>query len=264
MKQPQMHESREIVPFGLAVHAGHEKDAHTLDPDWLVKRTLEHRLLLLRGFGRLDRDGLTAFCQRMGKLLRWNFGEVMELQVHADPKNYLFTEGNVPYHWDGAFAELVPRFQVFQCLESSGDGGLTTFCDTVKLLEQASPAELDTWRKLTIAYRTDKVAHYGGEIEQPLVDRHPLTGAATIRFAEPLNEQSIKLNPLDVRILNYSDAEQARFLETFIPRLYAPPFYYEHQWQVGDLLITDNHALLHGRTVMGANVQRHLQRVHVI
>ncbi|MBJ7309593.1 TauD/TfdA family dioxygenase [Rugamonas sp. CCM 8940] len=261
---PSPLETAPIEPYGLLAQAGAGRDALQLDADWLAETTLEHRLLLLRGFDRLDQAGLTAFCARLGKLLSWNFGEVLDLRVHAEPKNYLFTEGNVPYHWDGAFAEVVPRFQVFQCLQSDGDGGQTTFCDTVGLLQRAAPAELDAWRQLTLAYRTDQLAHYGGAIERRLIDVHPLTGAPTIRFAEPLNEQSIKLNPLEVRLLGHSEDEQRRFLDDFIPRLYAAPFYYQHQWRAGDLLLTDNHALLHGRTVMGANVKRHLQRVHVI
>jgi alpha-ketoglutarate-dependent taurine dioxygenase len=250
--------------YGLELHAGGHDDPSSLDADWIAATAIEHRLVLLRGFRQLSKDELVAFAQRLGTLLEWNFGRVLDLQIHPEPKNYLFTEGNVPYHWDGAFAEVVPRFQVFQCLHTDGDGGETTFCDTVDLLKTASADEVSRWRQITISYQTEKQAHYGGEIKRPLISPHPITGEPTIRFAEPLNEQSIKLNPLYLEIEGHSPAAQQEFLAAFIPRLYQAPFYYEHRWQRGDLLVTDNHALLHGRTQMGGNVKRHLQRVHVI
>jgi alpha-ketoglutarate-dependent taurine dioxygenase len=254
---PPQYETQAMTPYGLELHAGGHDEASSLDADWIAATTLEHRLLLLRGFRQLAKDELVV-------LLEWNFGHVLELQIHPEPKNYLFTEGNVPYHWDGAFAEVVPRFQVFQCLETDGDGGETTFCDTIDLLKAASVDEVSRWRQINISYQTEKQAHYGGEIKRPLVSPHPVTGEPTIRFAEPLNEQSVKLNPLYVQIEGYSATAQQDFLASFIPRLYQPPFYYEHRWQRGDLLITDNHALLHGRTPLSRNVKRRLQRVHVI
>jgi len=251
-------------PYGLELHAGGRGDLASLPPDWIATTAIERRLLLLRGFRNLTQHELIEFAQRLGKLLEWNFGYVLDVRIHAAPKNYLFTEGNVPYHWDGAFAEVVPRFQVFQCLQTGGAGGETTFCNTIDLLKHASPEELSRWQQITISYHTEKQAHYGGQIKRPLVSLHPITGEPTIRFAEPLNEQSIKLNPLSLEIEGHSAEAQQEFLDAFIPRLYEAPFYYEHHWQAGDLLITDNHALLHGRNQINGNITRHLQRVHVI
>lgn len=258
------YEARAMIPYGLELHAGGRDDPSSLEADWIAETAIERRLLLLRGFRHLTQQELVAFAQRLGKLLAWNFGHVLDLRIQADPKNYLFTEGNVPYHWDGAFAEIVPRFQVFQCLQTEGDGGETTFCNTVDLLKHASTEDVSRWQQIHISYQTDKQAHYGGEIKQALISPHPITGEPTIRFAEPLNEQSIKLNPLYLEIEGHSAEAQQQFLDSFIPRLYEAPFYYEHRWQTGDLLITDNHALLHGRTQMLGNISRHLQRVHVL
>lgn len=265
MNQPlPPYEMRAMVPYGLELHAGGQADPSSLEPGWIAATAIERRLLLLRGFRHLTQDELVAFAQRLGSLLAWNFGHVLDLRIHPEPKNYLFTEGNVPYHWDGAFAEVVPRFQVFQCLHTEGEGGETTFCNTIELLKRASTEDVSRWRQINISYQTEKQAHYGGEIKRPLISPHPVTGEPTIRFAEPLNEQSIKLNPLYLEIEGHSPQAQQAFLDGFIPRLYQAPFYYEHRWRAGDLLITDNHALLHGRTQMSGNLKRHLQRVHVI
>jgi len=258
------YDTRAMQPYGVELHGDGDGDPFAVDPDWLAATATARRLVLLRGFRRLETGAFVELAQRLGPLLAWNFGHVLELRIHAEPKNYLFTKGNVPYHWDGAFAATVPRFQIFQCLRSEGSGGETTFCDTVALLAQASADELRRWRGLQITYQTEQHAHYGGTVTAPLVSAHPITGEPTLRFAEPLNEGSVPLNPLELRIADHSASAQHEFLQSFIPRLYEPPFYYEHAWRSGDLLITDNHALLHGRTTLGANVDRHLQRIHVI
>jgi alpha-ketoglutarate-dependent taurine dioxygenase len=264
MQSSLRYETKPFTPFGVELHPHDSADLFSLDAAWIARTTIDQRLLLLRGFESLAQQDFVKFAQRLGDLLEWNFGYVLDLRIHSEPKNYLFTEGNVPYHWDGAFAKVVPRFQVFQCLEASGEGGETTFCDTTALLAQAAPEDVKLWSGISISYQTDKKAHYGGSIKQALIGSHPITGAPTIRFAEPLNEESIKLNPLFVEIEGYTSTEQEEFLASFIPRLYKAPFYHEHRWQKGDLLVTDNHALLHGRTSINKNIDRHLQRIHVI
>ncbi len=190
-----------LAPYGVVLDGGGGADVTALDPARLERLALEHRVVVLRGFAPLERDGFEAFGRRFGALLEWNFGFVLDLVVHDTPSNYLFTRGNVPYHWDGAFAEVVPRHQLFQCREAPAPGsGETTFCDTVRVVERATPAQRAAWARIAIEYRTDKQAHYGGEIRRPLLQPHPLTGATTIRFAEPLNDESVQLNPLFLQI----------------------------------------------------------------
>lgn len=262
-------QSTPLAPYGLLLQAAGGADVTALEPALLERLALAHRVVVLRGFGALDRAGFEAFGRRFGALLEWNFGFVLELVVHDAPSNYLFTRGNVPYHWDGAFAEVVPRHQLFQCLEAPQAGsGETTFCDTVRVVERASAAERARWERIAIEYRTDKQAHYGGRIRRALLQPHPLTGATTIRFAEPLNDESVQLNPLFLDVFEDGaalDERQAReFLAGFVPRLYEPPVYYAHPWRSGDFLLTDNHALLHGRRPFFASPKRHIQRIHVI
>lgn len=75
----------------------------------LLDQATHHKIVLLRGFKPLERDALLNYCQSQAQLLSWDFGPVMEMKVDKQPKNYLFTEGDVPLHWDGAFHQE-PRF----------------------------------------------------------------------------------------------------------------------------------------------------------
>jgi alpha-ketoglutarate-dependent taurine dioxygenase len=240
-------DTRPLMPFGIEIVADGSRDLDEVDVEQLKTLLHQHKIVLLRGFASLDKEAFTGQARRFGQLLEWNFGPVLELVVHKEPENYLFTKGNVPYHWDGAFAKVVPGIQFFQCVEAPdlGSGGETVFCDTPGVIDRATPDELLAWQRIEIAYRTEQKAHYGGAIRQSLIGRHPSTGRMTVRFAEPLNEESVQLNPLYLDIFDGDrqlDASEAEaFLSKLIPRLYEPEIVYTHPWQSGDLLLTDNH-----------------------
>jgi alpha-ketoglutarate-dependent taurine dioxygenase len=258
-----------LRPFGVRLTASRPASFTSLDPDWLRQLTRSHKIVALRGFERLSKDDFIVAARRFGDLLEWNFGYVLDVIVHQEPQNYIFTKGNTPYHWDGAFAKQVPEFLLFQCLEAPDcEGGETTFCDTATALKNASSSELSLWRSTEITYRTDKKAHYGGEKRQTLVDRHPVTGEAILRFAEPLNEDSVDLNPLHLEIRQngktLSSDEAKKFLDGLILHLYADEVLYAHRWRDGDFLLADNHALLHGRRSFFDSSRRHLQRIHIL
>jgi alpha-ketoglutarate-dependent taurine dioxygenase len=259
--------STPLEPFGLLVRATASADVRRLPVAALRQAAVQHRLLVLRGFAPFgSKEALAEYCTGWGPLLVWDFGAVFEVVEHANPSNYLFTTGSVPYHWDGAFAAQVPWFQFFQCLESPGPdaGGETIFCDTVKLLASLDESTRRRWQGITVRYGTEKVAHYGGTVRAALVGRHPVTGEATVRFAEPANESTVRLNTPQVEVEGLSAAEGEELLTQLRRLTYDPRFVYAHAWQPGDLVAADNHALLHGRTPYRAHAPRRLWRVHVL
>lgn len=256
-----------LSPFGILLEStNQELDIQQISIAQLRQLVWEHRLIILRGFSLFEREDLVRYCQTWGQLLTWNFGVILDLIVHQNPQNYLFTNGNVPFHWDGAFAKAVPSFLFFQCIEAptTGSGGESLFCDTTSVWQNASPAQRQIWQDLKITYTTEKIAHYGGQITVPLVSKHPVTRTTTLRFAEPLNEESAPLNPLFLEIEGLSPEEHDLFLNELKTMLYLPSNCFTHSWQAGDILVADNHALLHGRNPFSSNSSRHLQRVHIL
>jgi alpha-ketoglutarate-dependent taurine dioxygenase len=111
---------------------------------------------------------------------------------------------------------------------------------------------------------TEKVAHYGGRITAPLAARHPVTGARTLRYAEPPNADTADLNALAVEAPDLSTAELADLLGELNAAVHDPRHCYAHAWQQGDFLVADNHLLLHGRHAFRSHSPRHLQRVHIL
>ena len=251
------------LPFGLIVRASQPN--HTIAgfgrgqiEEWVQ----EHRILIFRGFELFDKTAFALYAQQLGEPLQWPFGAINELKVKADAKNYLYTPSAVPLHWDGAFIGKIPYLIFFQCLKAPRpeDRGGTTFADTQRVLARATPEQRRRWQAATLRYRTEKIVHYGGTLTQRLVQPHPVTGAPTLRFAEPVHD----LNPVTVEVLNATPAEQADLIRELQTALYAPEVFYIHTWADGDIVLADNHTLLHGRDAFLNPNERHIQRINLL
>ncbi len=253
-----------IEPFGLKITARRDRAVSRISGSLLDGIVKSEKLVLLRGFDELPREELLAFCTEYpgGGLLHWESGPVMEMKESPDAKNYLFSNERVPFHWDGAFHKE-PGYLVFNCIEAppKGAGGETLFSDTETIWEKASPEERRLWSGIRLTYETGKLAHYGGKITVPMAQRHPRTRHPILRFAE---EVTTELNPVSLSVDGIPDESKARFLSSMKEIIYSPEYCYRHQWTKGDLLIADNHALLHGRNAFVRDCARHLRRIQIL
>ncbi|NYI06965.1 TauD/TfdA dioxygenase family protein [Allostreptomyces psammosilenae] len=253
-----------LAPFGRVVEAPEGATIDDLPVAALARWTEESRVLVLRGFTPMEKERFADYCRQWGEVLRWDAGEVIDLVVQDDPKNYVFSSGDVPFHWDGAFVEANPRFFVFQCLDAAPDaGGETVFCDTTAVYRDAEPELRELWSRVTMTYTTEKLAHYGGRVTEKLLSQHPGTGLPVLRYAEPLDPAVYK-NPVYVAVDGVEAERADDFLAALSERLHRPEYCYAHAWQAGDLVIADNYALLHGRNAFTGPTTRHLQRVQII
>ncbi|MFI2029696.1 TauD/TfdA dioxygenase family protein [Streptomyces buecherae] len=254
-----------LKPFGALIEATGDANINALTPALLARWVGEFRVVVLRGFAGLSKEEFADSARRWGPLLTWDFGEVLDLVVQERPKNYLFTTGCVPYHWDGAFAEQTPAYMFFQCLRAplADAGGETTFVDTTRLLDAAEPERRAQWERVWITYTVEKRGHFGGSFTTPLVSPHPITGRATLRYAEPLPAEEYE-NPLTLDIEGIPAADHDEFLADLHARLYRGDAGYTHTWQDGDFLLIDNHAVLHRRESFHQESPRRLQRVQIL
>ncbi|MGF7234849.1 MAG: TauD/TfdA dioxygenase family protein [Frankia sp.] len=257
-----------LQPFGLLVRSNRAGvPVDSLPATMLREWTDRHLVLVLRGFAPLAGGDLEGYCRTWGELLTWDFGAVFDLAFEENPRNYLFDSKDVPFHWDGAFATATPRYFVFQCLyaPTGAGGGETVFCDTTAALRSLSPADQAEFAGTAFRYRTEKLAHYGGDVEYPLVSPHPRTGELRLRYAEPLASEHYR-NPLTVELVAGPDGRHstARVTERLASLLRESGYRYEHEWQSGDLMFVDNERLLHGRNAFRGEPSRRLQRVQIL
>ncbi|RLV10448.1 pyoverdine biosynthesis protein PvcB [Streptomyces griseocarneus] len=257
-----------ISPFGLALRATEVGISVTDIPIGTLRPFVQqHHLVLLRGFETFSEpDELSAYCARWGELSVWPFGTVLELVEKERPEDHIFDSSYMPMHWDGMYREQIPEFQVFQCVHApgAGNGGETTFSHTTAVLENTDPAVVERWSKVTGTYHR-AMEFYDSVTVAPVVDAHPVHGAPVIRYNEPTAADDAGfVNHPDLSFSGLPDKEIAAFHRDLRAALYDPAHLHAHSWETGDLVITDNYTLLHGRNGFTSGAPRHLRRVQVL
>lgn len=254
-------------PFGVVVEPDGIDDIHALDVETLRELLWKERLLVLRGFRTFDSaEGFSDYCEKWGEVSIWPFGKVLELLERPNPEDHIFDNNYVPMHWDGMYRPQVPEYQIFHCVKApgQGQGGRTTFSDTVRALENAPAEHRTLWEKATGSYQR-KMEFYDSKTISPIVDTHPLRGYKVIRYNEPPREGFGEfVNPPILEFTGFEESERETFFGSLNAALYAPGNYYAHEWQAGDVVISDNFSLLHGREGFETKAPRHLRRVHVL
>lgn len=252
-----------ISPFGVAIQLNNDATVHDIEPKIINELLTQHHLLLVRQSQVGAKENLVRFSKRLGDLLEWDFGHVMEMKPDPDAKNYLFTKEKVPFHWDGAFYQT-PRFLVFNCIQAPDMDakGETLFANTSMIIEDMDKDMLATMSDMKLLYQTEKLAHYGGTITESLVQTHPVTEQAILRFAEPVLDTM--LNPVHVSVIGEPKEGSDIIINELRSYCYDSRYCYTHTWVNDDLLIADNHALLHARNAFSNDSERHLRRIQIL
>ncbi len=257
-----------LEPFGAILQAT-DKNASAMDLDRELLRELfrDQQLVLLRGFKAFENnDDFTRYCELWGDISVWPFGKILELVEHEKPSDHIFDHSYVPMHWDGMYRPQVPEYQIFRCVSAplSGQGGRTTFSNTVLALKNAPAEHKALWQKATGTYQR-KMEFYQSKTVSPIVTEHPHRGFAVIRYNEPPSDkQGHFVNPPDLQFTGIGHEESTQLHQSLKEALYSPAHFYAHEWQTGDIVIADNLSLLHGREKFVTGSPRHLQRVHVL
>jgi alpha-ketoglutarate-dependent taurine dioxygenase len=249
-----------MMPFGALIDGG-GADIRDVDTEQLRAAFHRDHLIVLRGFRTFgDANAFADWTERFGAISIWPFGKVLELVERNNPEDHIFDNNAVPLHWDGMYRPQVPEYQIFHCVSAPGvaNRGRTTFSNTVLALEHASAAERAAWERVTGIYAR-KMEFYDSKTVSPIITRHPTRGFPVIRYNEPPSSP-VFVNPPKQ---SFEGAEED-FHTSLCRALYHPSAFYAHTWQTGDVVIADNHTLLHGREGFETRAPRHLRRVHVL
>lgn len=258
----------QLKPFGLLLEPINPSTlVNEINIENLRELFCQFQLIILRGFNTfLSADGFSAYCERWGEVSVWPFGKVLELIEQENPKDHIFDNNYVPLHWDGMYRPQVPEYQMFHCVKAplAGQGGQTTFSNTMLVLDNASASEKDLWNKVTGTYKRN-MEFYNSKTISPIIVKHPQKDRLVIRYNEPPSkDKGHFINPPALEFTGISNDELAFFHKSLNKALYSSTNFYAHEWQTGDVVIADNFSLLHGRESFIAKSPRHIQRVHVL
>lgn len=259
-----IHQNR---PFGVVIEATSENfDIRDLEIDLLKKYFQEHQIIVLRGFSTFsDSEKFADYCAQWGEVALWPFGRVLELKEQENPQDHIFDSSYVPMHWDGMFRSHIPEYQIFHCVIPPVDelSGRTTFCNTILALSNMSESEKTQLEQVTGIYHR-KMEFYHSRITSPIIVNHPYRDYKVLRYNEPHDESLGKfINPSNIEFAGDNQEQLNSLNQQMRDLLYNEKNFYAHTWQKGDVVITDNLSLLHGRESFASKSQRHIQRVQV-
>lgn len=257
-----------MQPFGVLIEPmTADQDVHSLEIAELRDLFQKEHLVALRGFRTFHGpEEFADYCERFGEISIWPFGKVLELVEHENPEDHIFDNNYVPLHWDGMYRPQIPEYQIFHCVSAplNGQGGRTTFSNTVLALANASKEQRELWGKTTGIYGR-KMEFYDSKTVSPVITRHPFRNYEVIRYNEPpSDEKGHFVNPADLEFTGLGAHESEDFHRGLKEALYDPQNFYAHEWQSGDIVIADNLTLLHGREEFTSRAPRHIRRVHVL
>ena len=256
----------DLEPFGVLITSKYQ-DLNPRVLDFRILRNLfdDNHLIVLRGFSSFeDADDFASYCEIWGDISLWPFGRVLELIEHPQPQDHIFDNSYVPLHWDGMYRPQVPEFQIFNCVKAPlpGQGGRTTFSNTVSALENASHKLKELWCRVIGIYQR-KMEFYNSRTISPIIVKHPYKNFSVIRYNEPHSEKIDDfVNAPNINFLGITKA--SKFCQGLDQELYSAQNFYAHEWKDGDVVIADNFSLLHGREEFDSRSSRHIQRVHVL
>lgn len=190
----------------------------------------------------------------IGSPVETNYGRVFDVRSEPQPQNLAYTALGLGLHTDNPYRDPVPGFQALHCLIASHDGGENIFADGIAIAQRlrvADPARFAVLTRTLVSFR------YGSEnaelhSQKPLIE---LAADGQVR-AIHYNNRSIAPLPPQADELAAFYAAYRRFAEL----LREERFHRRMKLAEGELVIFDNHRILHGRTAFASgNRPRHLQ-----
>lgn len=174
-------------------------------------------------------------------------------------------DGEVEWHSDQAYMASPATGAGLYAVEIPSDGGRTYWASLVaayaalpERLKQAVEGKKAVFRyqkRLDMFKGADQKLSQEGrqrtpDVIHPLSHVHPVSG-----------EKSLYLDPTtSIGIVGMSDAEGNALLDELAAHAVQPQFVYAHKWQVGDVVLWSNGALLHRRDPFPAADRRLMKR----
>ena len=190
---------------------------------------------------------LVQFANSIGSIRRTNFGEYFNVKSKPNPNDLAYTSLPLAPHTDNPYRNPVPCIQILHCIENQVSGGYSTLVDGYTVTEELKKDYPDYYKILTEI----KVRYQFIDQDVFLED-----WAEMIQLDENKNFKQVRFSPrLDfVPLIDKEKLDLYYLARNKISELYNSNKYrLEFKLSPGDLLMMDNHRLLHGRTSYDAN-----------
>ena len=189
-----------------------------------------------------SKNYIVEFANSIGSVRRTNFGEYFDVKSKPDPNDLAYTSLALAPHTDNPYRNPVPCIQLLHCIESKVSGGLSTLVDGFTVTEELRNKFSEFYEILTevkVRFRfIDKEVIL--ENISPLIELNDDKSFKQVRFSPRLDYVPI----LDKEKLDLYYQARKKLSEMYNSEKYRIEFKLEPK----DLIMMDNHRLLHGRT----------------
>lgn len=266
--------------LGASVHLNLADSHHPDMADTLVAALHRHRVLVFpkqhlnhadllaagRTFGTLDTDVDRRYAIA-GFPGITTISNIVEDGAHIGIYD---GDNEEEWHADNSFKPDLTRATLLYSVITPERGGDTRFADSTRAYTDLPPNLKKRVNKLRAVH---SIQHLGVrqaeaadgtssaaagtlaerlDVEHPLAPVHPVTGARSLLLGSMVVKAIAGLEPHDAQDL----------LTTLLEHVTSAPYVYSHRWQQGDLVIWDNHAVLH--TASPCDSSRHPRLLHRI
>ena len=206
----------------------------------------------------INNNFIVNFANSIGNVRPTNFGEFFNVKSVPNPNDLAYTSLPLSPHTDNPYRKPVPCIQMLHSIENEVSGGLSTLVDGFKVANHIKKNDPDFFEILTKVKVKFKFTDNNVVLENngSLIELDENRNLKQVRFSTRLDFVPIlEKNKLDL----YYKARKK------ISDLYnSNKFRIEFKLTSGDLLMMDNHRLLHGRTAYDANEgKRFLQGCYI-
>ena len=185
---------------------------------------------------------IVKFSNSIGSVRRTNFGEYFDVKSKPDPNDLAYTSLHLTPHTDNPYRNPVPCIQLLHCIENEVSGGFSTLVDGYTVTEDLKNENPDFYKILTEV----KVKFKFIDKEVVLEDWSEL-----IKLNDDKTFKQVRFSPrldyvpmLDKEKLDLYYKARKKLSEMYNSDKYRVEF----KLAPKDLLMMDNHRLLHGRT----------------
>ena len=190
---------------------------------------------------------IVKFANSIGTIRPTNFGESFSVKSIPKPNDLAYTSIALTPHTDNPYRKPIPCIQLLHCIENEVQGGLSTLVDGFAVADHLKKKYPDLFKILTktkVRFRfVDKtiILENWGE----LIELDQNNKVKQVRYSTRLDY---------VPAIEKKELEKFYQARKLISKLYSSSdFEIRFKLQKGDLLMMDNHRLLHGRTAYNAN-----------
>tara|TARA_B100000902_G_scaffold390222_1_gene438798 strand:- start:53 stop:1153 length:1101 start_codon:yes stop_codon:yes gene_type:complete len=190
---------------------------------------------------------IVNFANSIGSIRRTNFGEFFDVKSKPNPNDLAYTSLPLAPHTDNPYRKPVPCIQMLHCIENEVSGGFSTLVDGYTVTQELKKKFPNYYKILTEI-----------KIRFQFIDQSVVLEdwAEMIQLDENGEFKQVRFSPrLDfVPLIDRDKLELYYSARKKISELYNSDEYrLEFKLSPGDLLMMDNHRLLHGRTTYDAN-----------